>query len=294
MAPNSPFKGAPADVSRGANVPTPRMRDHGGLEDSGAPELERELRQAVERGELRLRFQPVVRMETRELVGFEALLRWEHPTRGLRTAAEFLPLAEQTGLVVALGRWVLREGCRQLQAWRHRYHGCGDLWMSVNLSGREFLHPALVEEIDDVLMETRLPPDRLRLEIAESVIMDDPAAVGAVLNRLRASGIRVAVDDFGTGYSSLVYLDRLPLDTLKIDRSFIHQMQQDPSLEAVIETVISLSGRLRLETVAEGVETDEEARALHRMGCRLGQGFLFSQPLAPDDAELLLAGMPAG
>jgi diguanylate cyclase (GGDEF)-like protein/PAS domain S-box-containing protein len=254
-------------------------------------EMESQLREAVEGDQLRLHFQPVVLMETRALAGFEALMRWEHPVHGMRAPDEFIPLAEQSGLIMSLGRWALREGCRQMQAWRSAYPGSEALWLSVNLSSRQFLHPQLVQEIHDVLAETGLPADRLRLEITESVIMDDPAAVGAILTRLRASGIGVAVDDFGTGYSSLAYLHRLPLDTLKIDRSFVHQMSEDPTLEAVIQTVISLSGRLRLETVAEGVETDEEAHALHRMGCQFGQGFLFSHPLAPVDAERMLAEM---
>ncbi|HEX2203152.1 MAG TPA: GGDEF and EAL domain-containing protein [Longimicrobium sp.] len=260
-------------------------------------EMEGQLREAVEAGQLRLRFQPVVVMESRELVGFEALLRWEHPVRGLRSPDDFIPLAEQTGLIVAIGRWALREACRQMQEWRRAYPGAEPLWLSVNLSSRQFLHPELVPEIQEILRETGFPPGRLRLEITESVIMDDPGAVGSILHRLRASGIRVAVDDFGTGYSSLAYLHRLPLDTLKIDRSFVHQMHTDPALEAVIQTVISLSGSLRLETVAEGVETDEDAAALHRMGCRLGQGFLFSHPLPPDAAGRLLAetgGVAAG
>ncbi len=255
-------------------------------------ELESQLREAVEGDQLRLHFQPVVLMETREMAGFEALLRWEHPVHGLRSPEEFIPLAEQTGLIMSLGRWALREGCRQMQAWRAAYPGVEALWLSVNLSSRQFLHPQLVQEIEDILAQTGLPPDRLRLEITESVIMDDPAAVGAILQRLRSVGIRVAVDDFGTGYSSLAYLHRLPLDTLQIDRSFVHQMHADPTLEAVIQTVISLSGRLRLETVAEGVETDDEARALHRMGCRFGQGFLFSHPLAAEDAGRMLAELP--
>ena len=254
-------------------------------------EMESQLREAVEGNQLRLHFQPVVLMETRALAGFEALMRWEHPVHGLRSPDEFIPVAEQSGLIMSLGRWALLEGCRQMQAWRRAYPGSEALWLSVNLSSRQFLHPQLVQEIHEVLAETGLPPDRLRLEITESVIMDDPAAVGAILHRLRASGIGVAVDDFGTGYSSLAYLHRLPLDTLKIDRSFVHQMHEDPTLEAVIQTVISLSGRLRLETVAEGVETDEEALALHRMGCRFGQGFLFSHPLPPDDAGRMLAEM---
>ncbi|HEU4556254.1 MAG TPA: EAL domain-containing protein, partial [Longimicrobium sp.] len=166
-----------------------------------------------------------------------------------------------------------------------------ELWLSVNLSSRQFLHPPLVQEILGVLAETGFPPDRLRLEITESVIMDDASAVGTILHRLRDAGIRVAIDDFGTGYSSLSYLHRLPLDTLKIDRSFVKEMHADPTREAVIQTVISLSGSLRLDTVAEGVETIEDAAALQRMGCRLGQGFLFSHPLAPHAAALKLAEM---
>jgi diguanylate cyclase (GGDEF)-like protein/PAS domain S-box-containing protein len=257
-------------------------------------EMEGQLREAVEAGELRLHFQPVVVMESREMVGFEALVRWQHPARGLRSPDDFIPLAEQTGMIVAIGRWVLTEGCRQMQEWRRAYPGAEALWLSVNLSSRQFLHPELVREIQEVLRETGFPPGRLRLEITESVIMDDPTAVGGILRRLRASGIRVAVDDFGTGYSSLSYLHRLPLDTLKIDRSFVHHMHTDPALEAVIQTVISLSGSLRLETVAEGVETVEEAAALHRMGCRFGQGYLFSHPLPPDAAGRLLAEMDDG
>jgi diguanylate cyclase (GGDEF)-like protein/PAS domain S-box-containing protein len=256
-------------------------------------ELESQLREAVENGELRLHFQPIVVMESRELVGFEALLRWQHPGRGLIGPEEFIPLAEQTGMIMPVGGWALREGCRQMREWRGAYPEAHRLWLSVNLSSRQFLHPQLVQEIHGVLAETGFPPDRLRLEITESVIMDDPATVTQVLQRLRESGIRMALDDFGTGYSSLAYLHRLPLDTLKIDRSFVHQMHTDPALQAVIQTVISLSDSLRLDTVAEGVETDEDARALHRMGCRLGQGFLFSRPLPPADAGRILAALPA-
>jgi diguanylate cyclase (GGDEF)-like protein/PAS domain S-box-containing protein len=252
-------------------------------------EMESQLREAVEGGELRLHFQPVVVMETRELVGFEALVRWQHPVHGLRPPDDFIPMAEQTGIIMTVGRWALREGCRQMQEWRAAYPAAEALWLSVNLSSRQFLHPRLVQEILDALAETGFPPERLRLEITESVIMDDAAAVGLILHRLRDSGIRVAIDDFGTGYSSLSYLHRLPLDTLKIDRSFVHRMHADPTLEAVIQTVISLSGSLRLDTVAEGVETDEESAALQRMGCRIGQGFLFSHPLAPDAAGRMLS-----
>jgi diguanylate cyclase (GGDEF)-like protein/PAS domain S-box-containing protein len=250
--------------------------------------LEGQLRDAVDGGELRLHFQPVVVMETREVVGFEALVRWEHPEHGLRPPDDFIPLAEQTGIIMALGRWALREGCRQMQEWRTAYPFAEELWLSVNLSSRQFLHPQLEEEIHGALAETGLPPTLLRLEITESVILDDAVAVGAILHRLREVGIRVAIDDFGTGYSSLSYLHRLPLDTLKIDRSFVQQMHVDPALEAVIQTVISLSGTLRLDTVAEGVETDAESAALQRMGCRIGQGFLFSEPLTPGDAARLL------
>ncbi|MFL5382490.1 MAG: putative bifunctional diguanylate cyclase/phosphodiesterase [Longimicrobiaceae bacterium] len=251
-------------------------------------EMEGQLRDAVDAGELRLHFQPVVVMETRELVGFEALVRWEHPVHGLRHPDDFIPLAEQTGTILAVGRWALREGCRQMQAWRTAYPGAEELWLSVNLSSRQFLHPQLEEEIHGALRETGFPAGRLRLEITESVILDDAAAVGSILLRLRQAGIRVAIDDFGTGYSSLSYLHRLPLDTLKIDRSFVHQMHADPTLEAVIQTVISLSGSLRLDTVAEGVETAEESAALQRMGCRIGQGFLFSHPLDSDAAGRML------
>jgi EAL domain-containing protein (putative c-di-GMP-specific phosphodiesterase class I) len=195
-------------------------------------EMESQLREAVDGGELRLHFQPVVVMETRALVGFEALVRWQHPVHGLRAPDDFIPLAEQTGIIMALGggRCARRAGRCRRGARRTRR---GDLWLSVNLSSRQFLHPQLEEEIHAALAETGFPPDRLRLEITESVIMDDAAAVGLILHRLRDSGIRVAIDDFGTGYSSLSYLHRLPLDTLKIDRSFVQLVQRvDPRAAA--------------------------------------------------------------
>jgi diguanylate cyclase (GGDEF)-like protein/PAS domain S-box-containing protein len=294
--------GRPEDVLRDADAAMYRAKGRGRARFEIADaelharsleqlELESQLRDALEQDQLRLHFQPIVVMESRELVGFEALLRWQHPVRGLRSPDDFIPLAEQTGMIMSIGRWALREGCRQMEEWRRAYALSEPLWLSVNLSSRQFLHPQLVQEIQEVLRETGFPPDRLRLEITESVIMDDPAAVGQILHRLRETGIRVAVDDFGTGYSSLAYLHRLPLDTLKIDRSFVHDMHLDPALVAVIQTVISLSGSLQLETVAEGVETDEESQALQGMGCRFGQGYFFSHPLAPDAAERMLSDL---
>jgi diguanylate cyclase (GGDEF)-like protein/PAS domain S-box-containing protein len=300
IAPSAIGYARPEDVLRDAEAAMHRAKAHGRARFEIADaelharslrqlEMEGQLREALVHEHFRLHFQPVVVMESREVVGFEALLRWEHPEHGMRPPDDFIPLAEQTGMIMTIGRWALREGCRQMQAWRRAYPAMEPLWLSVNLSSRQFLHPQLVQEIHDILAETGFPANRLRLEITESVIMDEPAAVGLVLQALRSSGIRVAVDDFGTGYSSLAYLHRLPVDTLKIDRSFVHNLHADPALRAVVQTVISLSGSLRLETVAEGVETEEDAKALHGMGCRVAQGFLFSHPLPPDDAGRLLA-----
>jgi len=172
--------------------------------------------------------------------------------------------------------------------WRRADAHARDLWLSVNLSSRQFLSPELVQEILGVLARTGFPANRLRLEMTETVIMSDPVAVAAILQQLRNEGIRVAIDDFGTGYSSLAYLHQLPLDTLKIDKSFVRDMHADPTLGAVIQTVISLSSRLRLDTVAEGVETDADVAALRRMGCKLGQGYLFSHPLPASEAGDLI------
>ncbi|HEU0299296.1 MAG TPA: GGDEF and EAL domain-containing protein [Longimicrobium sp.] len=300
IAPSAIGYGRPEDVLRDAEAAMHRAKARGRARFEVADaelharslqqlELEGQLREALVQEHFRLHFQPVVVMESRQVVGFEALLRWEHPQHGLRSPDDFIPLAEQTGMIMTIGRWALREGCRQMQAWRRAYPAMEPLWLSVNLSSRQFLHPQLVQEIHDILADTGFPADRLRLEITESVIMDEPAAVGLVLQALRSSGIRVAVDDFGTGYSSLAYLHQLPVDTLKIDRSFVHNLHADAALRAVVQTVISLSGSLALETVAEGVETEEDARALHGMGCRVAQGFLFSHPLPADDAGRLLA-----
>ena len=251
-------------------------------------ELEGQLRRGIELGELKVYYQPKVEISDGRVVGMEALVRWHHPERGLISPAEFIPLAEETGLILPLGRWVLEEACRQAREWQERYPGCLPT-MSVNLSAKQFQQPHLLEEISEVLAATELEPCGLVLEITESVLMEDAQANIATLEGLKALGVGLAIDDFGTGYSSLDYLKRFPVDVIKIDRSFVNGLGPSPKDAAIIQTVIDLAEALDLEPIAEGIETAEQARQLWDMGCRVGQGYYFARPLPSDEvAELLL------
>jgi EAL domain-containing protein (putative c-di-GMP-specific phosphodiesterase class I) len=223
----------------------------------------------------------------------EALARWDHPRRGLLSPTEFISLAEETGLILPIGRWVLAEACSQARAWQDRYPGDPPLLMSVNLSVRQFQHPELVEEVAQILRETGLAAGSLKLEITESVVMEDADANTITLRRLEALGVRLEIDDFGTGYSSLGYLKRFPVDVLKIDRSFVAGLGRDPEDTAIVRAVISLAHTLGLAVTAEGVETAEQLAHLREMGCELGQGYLFSEPLPSAAAGALLADVRA-
>jgi len=252
--------------------------------------LEGDLRRALACGEFHVDFQPIVELETSRIVGVETLLRWAHPTRGAVSPARFIPLAEETGLIVPLGAWVLREACMQVSSWRaHGEHA--DLHVTVNLSGRQLQDGELVGTVRRVLDESGLPPDRLVLEITESVVMQNTAVTLLRLRELRALGVRLAIDDFGTGYSSLAYLHRFPLDILKVDRAFVELLarsgEEVPDV-AIAQTIVQLAHSLRLATVAEGIEEPAQLEALLRFGCQFGQGYYFSPPVSPAAIEALL------
>src|SRR5947209_5031802 len=256
-------------------------------------QLETDLRGAIERGEFRNFYQPIVALDSGEIAGFEALSRWQHPTRGLVGPNEFIPVAEETGLIRELGWWNLREACRQISEWRAGSIANRHLTISVNLSAKQFLQPNLVEDIRKLLLELALPPEALKLEITESTVMADPSVAVEMLQQMKSLGIRLAIDDFGTGYSSLSYLHRFPLDTLKIDRSFISTMCEGGEGMEIARTILPMANSLRLDVVAEGVETMEQVAFLKKLHCKFAQGFYFSKPLAPEDAAALLMGQPA-
>jgi len=251
-------------------------------------QLETDLRRALERNEFRNFYQPIVSLESGRIVGFEALMRWQHPTRGMIAPEEFIFVAEETGLIRELGWWSLREACRQMSNWRAGSKGYVGLTMSVNLSAKQLLQPHLVEEMNKLLRETALPSEALKLEITESAVMADPAAAAEMLQQIKSLGIRLAIDDFGTGYSSLSYLHRFPLDTLKIDRSFISgDGAGDDGIE-IARTIMPMARNLRLDVVAEGVETIEQVALLKKLQCKYAQGYYFSKPLAPEEIAPLL------
>ncbi len=250
-------------------------------------DLENDLRRGIERGELRLHYQPLIALATDRIVGFEALVRWEHPVRGLIPPLSFVPLAEETGLILPLGRWVLERACRQARAWRDARPDGPALFMSVNLSARQFAQPELVEQVQEILAETGLEPSGLEIEITESVLMDQTDVGIQTLRQLRDIGVRLVLDDFGTGYSSLSYLKHLPLDTIKIDRTFVAGIDGATD-RSIVEAVIALAHGLHIGIVAEGIETEAQFDQLRRMGCDVGQGFLFSRPLPAAEAGRLL------
>jgi len=249
---------------------------------------ETDLRRAVERGEFRLFYQPIVDLGSGRIEGLEALVRWQHPERGWIPPGDFIPMMEETGLIHALGRWVLEEACGKLFRWRNGRR----LSLNVNLSVRQFSQPDLVEHIASALQRTGADPRGLKLEVTESVIADDVDAAVATLARFKALGIETCMDDFGTGYSSLSALHRLPLDTLKIDRSFVGRIGTEPDATVLVRTILMLAHGLGLAVVAEGVETPEQLRLLRELGCEYAQGFLFSRAVPAEEAERLLAADP--
>jgi diguanylate cyclase (GGDEF)-like protein/PAS domain S-box-containing protein len=251
-------------------------------------ELECDLRNAVDNNELVLQYQPIVELDTSEPTGFEALVRWQHPTRGMLSPDEFIPIAEETGVIVPLGRWVLNRACRDLAEWTHAYPRAGRLYVSVNLSARQLEDPHIVTDVQAALSDTDLEPSRLVLEITETALMNDTQAALAQLNGLKALGICLSVDDFGTGYSSLSYLRQFPIDTVKIDKSFVDDISRGGDDATFVGAILRLSEALHLDTLAEGIETEDQANTLQQLGCHLGQGYHYARPLDPADVDELL------
>jgi diguanylate cyclase (GGDEF)-like protein len=251
-------------------------------------EMERDLRRAVERQEFFLQYQPIVSLDTGAVRGFEALVRWQHPERGLILPAKFIPVAEETGMILPIGMWVLGEACRQIRRWQELYPADEPLTINVNLSGKQFTQPDLLEQIEAVLRQTGLDPRSLKLEITESVVMEDIQTATRTLERLRALGVELSIDDFGTGYSSLSYLQRFPVSTLKIDRSFVSRMTESEGTAEIVRTIMRLAQNLGMDVVAEGVETERQREQLKALECEFGQGYYFSKPMDGGVAEALL------
>jgi EAL domain-containing protein (putative c-di-GMP-specific phosphodiesterase class I) len=251
-------------------------------------EIESELRAAVDEHQFVLHYQPTIDLRTHRLTGVEALVRWQHPVRGLVPPMDFIPLAEETGLIIPLGVWTIREACRQIKRWQQDFPVDDPITLSVNLSPRQVHHPNIIRDVSDALEDSGLTANRLVLEITENVLMTDTAATLSRLFQLKALGLRLAVDDFGTGYSSFAYLRRFPVDIIKIDKSFIDGIATEPTAAALVDAMIRIAKALNLETVAEGVERSEQADRLRALQCDIGQGFLFSRPLPAEAMTALL------
>jgi diguanylate cyclase (GGDEF)-like protein len=251
-------------------------------------QIETDLRYAVERNELCAFYQPIISLDTMELNGFETLIRWKHPQRGLIPPSEFIPVAEETGLVVPITYWILEESCREVVRLQRLDPAKKPLFLSVNLSGKHFAHSDLVERIQQITIETEMPPQCLKLEITESAVMDSPEQAISMLKRLKQIGVQLSIDDFGTGYSSLSYLHRFPIDTLKVDRSFVSSMEDGSENGEIVRTIIALAKTLNLDVVAEGIETIHQLHQLRILGCEYGQGYLFSRPVPIEEAQLIV------
>lgn len=300
IALGSSSKDDPAELLRNADAAAyaSKSRGRGGYQfyDVGMNvhalhrlEMENDLRRAVERNELVVHYQPIVSLSTGAFEGLEALVRWNHPRLGLISPLDFVPMAEETGLIVSIGRYVMNEACRQLNEWKRRHASAADMYVGVNLSARQFQQPALIAEVAGALHTSGLPASCLALEITESVIMEESQFTINTLNGLKELGIRLAIDDFGTGYSSLSYLRRFPLDYLKIDRSFVDGLCRVVDDGLIVSSTISLAHALGLTVIAEGTETVDQVRELFRLGCDNAQGYYFHHALPPDELELTLS-----
>jgi EAL domain-containing protein (putative c-di-GMP-specific phosphodiesterase class I) len=249
-------------------------------------EIQSELRKAIERNEFVLYYQAQMDLESKKVVGFEALIRWNHPTRGLVFPDEFIALAEETGLIIPIGKWVLHTACKQLKQWEEE--GYTDIRMAVNLSARQFKDKEIIKLVYDVIEQTGINPNRLELEITETIALDDFDYTIATIQELKKIGVHFSLDDFGTGYSSMNYLKRLPVSNLKIDKSFLDTVMEDPSDQKIIQTIITLARNLDLFVIAEGVENSEQEFFLKAANCDKAQGYLYSKPVPKDMAVQFL------
>jgi EAL domain-containing protein (putative c-di-GMP-specific phosphodiesterase class I) len=256
-------------------------------------DLEADLRRAVERDEFLVYYQPLFELRSGRMTGVEALVRWQHPERGIVSPLEFIPVAEETGLIVPLGRRVLEQACRDVRDWQCRFPTTAPQMVNVNLSGRQLQQPGLVDEVAATLRESGLAPTSLALEITESVLMADAASAVVWLRQLKALGVQIAIDDFGTGYSSLSYLQQFPIDTLKIDKSFVDGIGGEAERAALVGAIIELGRTLGLKTVAEGIEQAGQAAELTLLGCDVGQGYLYARPMDHDRLEAMLGAAGA-
>ncbi|KAA0575942.1 GGDEF domain-containing phosphodiesterase [Azospirillum sp. Sh1] len=303
VAVSMPTHERPDDVLRDAEIATARAREQGGGRQAWFDpamhshvveqvRLEHDLRGALDSGsDLWVAYQPIVEMVTGGLAGFEALMRWTHPERGNIPPGIFIPIAESTGLVVSLGTWVLRQACRQIAEWQDRREpGSAPLFMSVNLSSYQLSDPNFVQVVREVLRETGVEPSWIKLELTESAVMDKAEQSIRLLRDLRALGIKLSIDDFGTGYSSLSYLHKLPIDSLKVDRSFVSAMHQSEENRAIVRIIMDLARLLGFDVIAEGIETSADANLLRALACDYGQGYHFARPLPPEEAGKLVGG----
>ncbi|BAZ43744.1 response regulator receiver modulated diguanylate cyclase/phosphodiesterase with PAS/PAC sensor(s) [Chondrocystis sp. NIES-4102] len=293
----------PADILRDADLTMYSAKEQGkaryeifdnSLRDRALQrlELETDLRRAIERREFEVYYQPITSLKLGTLSGFEALARWNHPQKGCIQPNDFIPICEETGLIVPLGNWLLREACLATRNWQLKYPSHPPIRMSVNLSGQQFRDPQLVDEITKILDETGLEGKFLKLEITESILIDNLETVTEIILNLRKKQIQFSIDDFGTGYSSLSYLHRFPVDTIKIDRSFVNQMQANGENSAIVKAIVTLAHLLNMDVIAEGIETTSQLAQLKLLECEYGQGFFFSKPLNKQQAEALIASFP--
>jgi diguanylate cyclase (GGDEF)-like protein len=290
---------APQHLLRSADLAMYRAKEHGrgrfevfdqAMHTAAMERLrmEMDLRRAVERDQLVLHYQPVVSLSTGGVVAVEALVRWQHPERGLIPPLDFIPVAERTGVICEIGRWVLARACQQLKSWEHEfgYDAPQSVW--INVSPKQFAQRDLADSVSALFESLSFEPRRIKFEITESILLEDVELATRTLGELRRLGVQVFMDDFGTGYSSLTYLGRLPLDGIKVDRSFVSQMGDDARQAQLVGTIITLIRNLGLEPIAEGVETDQQARLLREMGCAFAQGFVFCRPLPAREIDDLL------
>ncbi len=250
--------------------------------------LEQEIQQAVERNEFFVVYQPIMRLDPLEASGFEALIRWKHPERGMVSPMEFIPVAEETGLIVPIGARVLDTALSQVETWRKQKVGPAAVTMAINLSARQFFEPTDFEAVLKQVTGSGVPTNQIKLEVTESIIMDNPERVGDILNEIKQTGSRLSLDDFGTGYSSFSYLHQYPFDVLKVDRSFVSRIVGSERNLGIVRAIIGLAHDLGMEVVAEGIEKDEEADVLRKLGCEYGQGYRFAKPLSAEDATAFL------